>query len=79
MDMETEKVLAQLGQTVASIIADLRVEVETLRQQFIAQGVKEHRLNQIRDAVQKEFLPKFTSEASEEMRKRFFQLRKQAP
>jgi ribosome-associated toxin RatA of RatAB toxin-antitoxin module len=76
MDSETERVLAMLGQTVATVIADLRVEVETLRQVFISQGVKEPRLNQIQQSVQKELLPKFTSEASEAMRERFFQLRK---
>jgi hypothetical protein len=75
MDAETEKVLAMLGQTMASVIADLRVEVETARQMFIAQGIQEARLNQIRQAVQKELLPKFTSEASETIRERFFQLR----
>lgn len=79
VDSDTEKLFALLGQTVASLIADLRVEIIALREVLAEHRVvSEVSLNQKLTVVRDAKLPALTAETSGEMRERFFQLRRQS-
>ncbi|MGA8221159.1 MAG: hypothetical protein WB780_05845 [Candidatus Acidiferrales bacterium] len=70
MDKKTEAILS----AVASMIADVRAETETLRQLFVSQGSRMDRLEGIRKAVQTEVLPTLQVEAHRELTERFSRL-----
>jgi hypothetical protein len=77
-DDDTEELLAIFLQTVASMFADLSIEVMALREALAERRtVVATDLNQKLMALRESMLPTLTAEISKEMRERFFQLRKQ--
>jgi len=77
-DDDTEKLLAIFLQTVASMFADLNIEVMALREALAERRtVGATDLNQKLMALRASKLPTLTAETSKEMRERFFQFRKQ--
>ena len=78
-DEKIEKLLAILGQTVASVLADARLEIFALRQMLAEhQGLSQLELDLKIAALRDDKLPTLTASTSADLQQSFSKLREKA-
>lgn len=78
-DDDVEKLLAILGQTVASVLAEARLEIFALRQILAErQTLSQRELDERIVSLRGDKLPTLTASASADLQQRFWSLREKA-
>jgi hypothetical protein len=78
-DDDVEKLLAILGQTVASVLADVKLEVFALRQILAErQTLSQRELDEKIVTLRADKLPTLTASTSADLQQRFWNLREKA-
>jgi len=78
IDEDVEKLFAILGQTVASVLADIRLEIFALRQMLAEhQGLSQRELDLKIAALRGDKLPTLTASTSKDIGDRFWRFREQ--